>query len=115
VLFVLKHEAQGKLIFAANRSAYGEGLLAKHGLVEESNHTIVVIDGGRALLRSDAALFIAAHLRKPYVWLVFTRFVPRIVRDMVYRMVASVRHLLGGAQDVCALVPPEQQARIINS
>jgi predicted DCC family thiol-disulfide oxidoreductase YuxK len=115
VLFVLRYDARGELLFAANRSPFGAEVLARHGLLEESNHTIVVVDGARVLLRSDAALFIASHLRSPYSWLVMARFVPRFVRDLAYRMIASIRHRLVGAQDVCELLPPEHQARIIDA
>jgi predicted DCC family thiol-disulfide oxidoreductase YuxK len=41
--------------------------------------------------------------------------VPRFMRDLVYRMVAAIRHRLVSAQDVCELLPPEQQARIIDA
>jgi predicted DCC family thiol-disulfide oxidoreductase YuxK len=112
-LFILKHDSRGELLFTANSSPYGTELLKKHGLIEESNHTIIVTNGEHVMLRSEAVLFIASHLRLPYSWFVFTRVVPRFARDLVYRLIASVRHLLARAKDVCELLPPEQLARII--
>ncbi len=114
VLFILKHESRSELLFTANGSPYGLELLKRHGLVEESKHTIIVLDGARILLRSDAALFMASYLRPPYSWIAVTRIVPRFVRDLGYRLIASVRHLLAGAKDVCELLPPEQLARVID-
>jgi predicted DCC family thiol-disulfide oxidoreductase YuxK len=113
VLFVLRHDARRELLFSANSSPYGSELLKKHGLLDESNRTIVVFHGDRVMLRSDAALFIASHLRPPYSWLAVTRMVPRFVRDAAYRLIASIRHHLASPQDVCELLPPEQLARII--
>jgi predicted DCC family thiol-disulfide oxidoreductase YuxK len=112
VLFILKNDSRGELVFTSNSSHYGSSLLTQHGLVEESRKTIVVVVGERVLVRSDAVLFIAAHLRQPYAWLVAGRVVPRVLRDLVYRGIAAVRYLLASPKDVCELLPPEQQARI---
>lgn len=113
VLFVLKHDCRGELVFTANGSPFGSSLLKRHGLLEESRSTIIVVDGEQILFRSDAVLFIAAHLRQPYACLTVGRVVPRALRDLAYRGIAAIRHLLASPKDVCELLSPDQQARII--
>jgi predicted DCC family thiol-disulfide oxidoreductase YuxK len=113
VVFALTYDARGELVFTSNTSPFGVRLLKQFALEGHSRDTLIVIDGDRAFIRSDAAIYIARHLRAPYRYFVCLKFVPRLVRDFGYRVVAHVRHRLAGSTDVCSLLPPEQQARII--
>lgn len=113
VVFALNHDARGELVFCSNISPYGVRMLHQFKLEQLSRDTLIVIADGKALLRSDAAIYIAQHLRPPYRYFQYARFIPRLVRDTGYRIVAAVRHRLTSSVDVCALLPPEQQVRII--
>lgn len=53
--------------------------------------TLVLIEGGRAFVRSTAALRIARRLRFPWNLLTIGLLVPRPLRDAVYDMVARRR------------------------
>ncbi|MEM9066433.1 MAG: DUF393 domain-containing protein [Planctomycetota bacterium] len=64
--------------------------------------TMIVVDQGERLERSDAAIRIARHLGGPWrlaAWL--GGIVPRPLRDGVYRLIARYRHRLGGGSDGC--------------
>jgi predicted DCC family thiol-disulfide oxidoreductase YuxK len=39
--------------------------------------------------------------------------VPRPLRDLVYRIVAAIRHRLAGYSNACEIPPPEIRSRII--
>jgi predicted DCC family thiol-disulfide oxidoreductase YuxK len=112
VAFALRHDIRGELVFTPNRSEYGGALCERLHLANESYRTIIVAVGDRVLLRSDAVVFIAQHLRPPYACLALIRFVPRPLRDIGYRLVAAIRRMVPGDHLACALLPPELQRRI---
>ena len=113
VAFALRSDVRGELLFASNLSEFGRALCEQHGVAPEIAHTIVVVVGDKALLRSDAVASIAQHLKWPYSLLRYTALVPRFIRDGVYRLVAAIRRALPGRRDACAVLPPELRARII--
>ncbi len=113
VVFALKHDARGELIFTSNTTPFGTRLLSEFQLASLSKDTLIVVAEGQALVRSDAAIYIARHLRAPYRYCQYLRVIPRCIRDLGYRIVAGIRHRLASGIDVCALLPPEQQARIV--
>jgi predicted DCC family thiol-disulfide oxidoreductase YuxK len=113
VTLALKNDSSGELIFAPNRSRYGEALCQRLNLVKESESTIIVVIGDRVLLRSDAVIFISKHLKKPYRYLGLIRVFPRFIRDLGYRVVASIRRLVPLNHLACELLPPELQPRIL--
>ena len=76
--------------------------------------SIVVIDGGRALERSAAALAIAAGLPFPWSTLCALRIVPRPLRDWTYRIVARNRYRWFGRQDACLVPTAEIRARFLD-
>ena len=53
--------------------------------------SIIVLDGDRALERSDAILAIAAAMPPPWSLLRALRVIPRRLRDALYRFIARVR------------------------
>lgn len=58
---------------------------------------------GEALVRSDAAIAIAARLRRPWNLLTVLRFVPKPIRDRVYSFVARNRYRWFGKRSTCKL------------
>ncbi|MBX3324120.1 MAG: DUF393 domain-containing protein [Phycisphaeraceae bacterium] len=107
--WILTHERGPEFVFASQTSSVGKGLLDEFGLAAATagEGTMVLIDGGRAYVRSDAALRIAGRMRAPWRWLALWRVVPRPMRDWVYRKVARNRHRLG--VEAGCLVPTEEQ------
>ena len=67
---------------------------------------MVLIDGGSAFTKSDAALRIARYL--PGVWPLFgiLWLVPRFLRNRAYDLVARNRYRWFGKYDVC-MVPTD--------
>ncbi len=109
VQWILNHESGPEFVFVSQSSSVGQDLLDEFDLAEASQGegTMVLIDAGRAYLRSDAAWRIAWRMRAPWRWLALWRVVPKPMRDWVYRKVARNRHRLV-AEEGC-LVPTEEQ------
>jgi len=113
VTLALKNDSSGELLFAPNRSRYGQELCQRLSLAKESERTIIVVVDDRVLLRSDAVIFISKHLRKPYSYLGLISVFPRFIRDLGYRAVASIRRLVPVNHLACEVLPPESRRRIL--
>jgi len=113
--FVLERERGPTLRFAPLQSDAARSLLVRCGIDPEGLDTLVLIEGDRAWVRSDAALRIARHLRAPWRWCHAFRVVPRFVRDTVYRCVARVRYRMFGRLDACVMPTPELASRFVDS
>ena len=115
VQFVLDHEAESTFRFAALQSDVGRRLADAHGIDADALASLVVVDGGRVYTRSDAALRIAQDLRAPWRALQATRYVPRVVRDAVYDLVASNRYRWFGTRDACRIPTSDVAARFLDA
>jgi predicted DCC family thiol-disulfide oxidoreductase YuxK len=116
VRFIVERDPEGIFRFASLQSQAGRQLLRDYGVEPHAGDpdTVILIDHGRALDRSTAALHIALRLGGRYklvFWL--GRFVPRFVRDIVYDFVARHRYRWFGKTDACMVPTPELRARFL--
>lgn len=113
VNFIIDHDPQSQVRLGSLQSDEGGRLMQEHGLNPEDLDTVVLIEDGRAYVRSEAVLRVAAHL-DAYAWLRHFRILPRPIRDWGYRLVAHNRYRLFGKKDQCRLPTPELQARFLS-
>ena len=111
--FIARRDRAGYFRFGASQSPRGAALLAEHGLTRELTRSMVLIEGDRVYLRSEATLRIARRL--PWPWSMAGAFlrVPRPLRDAAYRVVAAIRHRIAGRSNACEIPPPEIRERTI--
>jgi predicted DCC family thiol-disulfide oxidoreductase YuxK len=113
VKFILGHEREPVLHFASLQSATGARLVRELGFDPEDAKTFVLVDGGRAYVRSAAAIHLAYFLRWPWQLLAAVRIIPRPVRDWAYGLVAANRHRLFGRTEACMVPTPQLRARFV--
>lgn len=75
--------------------------------------TIIYYREDKAFLRSDAALKILLDLGFPFNLGIVFWIVPRVIRDGVYRWVASRRYTYGKRYDSCPMPPVEWRDRFV--
>jgi predicted DCC family thiol-disulfide oxidoreductase YuxK len=110
VSFLLRNDRAGRLRFLAAQTPLGEALYAHLGLRTGNFETYVLLDSGRARVKSDAALRIFALLGPPWSIVCVGRIAPRFVRDGVYDWVARNRLRWFGARERC-YAPTESERR----
>lgn len=115
VRFIARRDPAGYFRFAASQSAAAMARLTALGLSRDTVRSIILIEGGKSYLRSDASLRIARRLRFPWWLLAVGLIVPRPARDAVYRAVAAARHRIAGRSNACEVPPPEIRGRMIGS
>lgn len=120
VQFLLKHDKHGRLRFASLQSDFAEKVLRRHGFDAKDLDTVHVVEnydqpGERVLQRSDAILRAGRELGG--FWTASSsvaRIVPRPLRDLVYRFVATNRYRVFGKYDSCMLPDPSQRSRFLD-
>jgi predicted DCC family thiol-disulfide oxidoreductase YuxK len=70
------------------------------------------VSDGQVFVRSDAVLRVTREL-DGLGWTGGLLWIPRVVRDLIYRAVARHRHRLFGLRDSCRVPTPEERARFL--
>ncbi|MFN2371709.1 MAG: thiol-disulfide oxidoreductase DCC family protein [Candidatus Krumholzibacteriia bacterium] len=110
---MLRLDRGGVFRFAALESAAGRKLRAEYGLPPGESDTVVVIADGRAFVRSDAVVAVAARLPWPWRALRWAARVPRAWREAGYRWVAHRRFRWRRRLDACPVPPPAWRDRFL--
>jgi len=113
VNFVIDHDRAGRVKVGAIQSDAGQALLREYHLDPAYLDSLVLLDDGRAYVKSDAALRLARYLDGPWAWLDVLRALPKGLRDTVYDVIAKNRYRWFGVRDACRLPTPELRDRFI--
>jgi predicted DCC family thiol-disulfide oxidoreductase YuxK len=112
VQFILQHERTEEIYFAALDSELANQIKKQHPKLQ-SIDSIVFLKGKDLLVESDAVFALTSYLKAPYHFAKYARFVPKTLRDYVYRFVAKHRHRLISHSDSCLLPSPQQRKRFL--
>ena len=113
VQWVITHDTGGVFRFAALQSAAGQALLQRFGLDQKQFDSVVLVQGERIFMHSDAPLEVARQIGG--FWKLFYGFkiIPRFLRDGVYNWIARHRYRWFGRREACMLPRPEWKARFL--
>lgn len=114
VRFILRRDRRGEFRFASLQSEAGAAIRAEAGGSSALPDSIVLVEGGRVHIRSDAALRIARRLGGAWAIAWRLRVVPRPLRDWIYDRVAKNRYRLFGRREECARPTPELRTRFLD-
>jgi predicted DCC family thiol-disulfide oxidoreductase YuxK len=114
VNFLIDHDSQARLRFAALQSATGQSLLRRFGLRTSDFDTMVLVEGSRCTTRTTAALCASSYLDLPWRFLSALLLVPPFLRDPAYNFLARNRYRWFGRLDACRLPTPELKARFLD-
>ena len=117
--FLLGRDHRRVFRFAALQSHAGRSMVERSdGNAVELSSFYVIADyqtaNARPLTRSSAALFVAAELGWPWKAARLLRFVPRVIRDAAYDVVARSRYRVFGRLDQCVVPSPDVRDRFID-
>jgi predicted DCC family thiol-disulfide oxidoreductase YuxK len=112
VQFVIARDSAKRFRFTPIQSAYGTRLAKAFGIDPQDPDTNAVVHGGKAHLKSDAALTVLSNL-PGWGWARALFAVPKPLRDAVYSLVARNRYRIFGRFDVCFVPDPEMRKRVL--
>lgn len=113
VRFVIERDPEARFRFVSIQSEAGRRLAERFGVSPDDPQTNVVIDGGRAWFKSDAALTVLGRLPSTG-WAAMLKAVPRWLRDPAYDLIARNRYRLFGRTQTCMVPSAEQRARFLS-
>jgi predicted DCC family thiol-disulfide oxidoreductase YuxK len=113
VTFLIRRDPEAVFRFAPLQSDIGERLAEEHDIPTEDLETVALIENGRCYTKSSAALRAARHLGGVYRLFGLFWFVPKVVRDWVYDIVASHRYEWFGKRDACLMPTDDIRDRFL--
>jgi predicted DCC family thiol-disulfide oxidoreductase YuxK len=114
VRFVIRRDRARRYRFAPLQSSVARRILADVALDAETLDSMVLVEGGRAFERSDAALRILRRLGGGWAALALLRVVPRFARDGLYDWIAGHRYRWFGRQAACMVPTRELRALFLD-
>lgn len=112
VKFLLKRDG-GRLWYAPLQGETAARLRAEHPQIPETLESVVLVDRGRAHLRSKAFLYGARYLTRPWRWAYHFRWMPAFLLDLLYRGIARIRYRVWGKFDACTLPTADERAHLL--
>jgi predicted DCC family thiol-disulfide oxidoreductase YuxK len=114
--FVLQEDRDQKFLFAPLQGETFKALVKDHPEASAVDSAFVLCytaQGEQLLMRSDAMFYILGQLPQ-FRWIArIGHFIPRPIRDAVYRLIASTRYRVWGKRDSCRLPTPEEKQRFL--
>jgi predicted DCC family thiol-disulfide oxidoreductase YuxK len=111
--FVLRHDRRAVFRLLAAQSSLGQAIFRHLGLDPVSFQTYVLLENGRAWLKSSGTIRIFAHLGFPWSLSILLRFLPSGPLDRLYDLVARNRLKWFGSRQVCLLSDPAHADRFL--
>lgn len=105
--FIIQKDPEAYFKFTPMQSTIGQSLQVKHGFNSEVMDTLVLIEGGSCLTKSDAALYIARHLPGLWSLLRYISYIPKPIRDWGYAIVVRNRYRWFGRKEKCMVPTPD--------
>lgn len=113
VRFVLARDESRRFSLATLQSPYGRAVAERIGIEADDPETNVVVLGGEALFKSDAAIGVLSAL-PGHGWARALKLAPKPLRDFAYDRIASNRYRLFGKSDACFLPSIADRARFLD-
>ena len=110
--FIIRNQKSHKLQFVSLQSDVGKSIVNKSGLDEIPDSVMLYVDG-KLLVRSDAALAISTYLKRPYVYGIIFKYVPKILSDSVYNLIAKNRYRWFGKKETCRVPSADERERFL--
>ena len=114
VRFILRHEEKPQIMFCALQSTEGEELLKEFERPKDLD-SMILLEDNQIYWYSDAALRISRYLKFPWNLIWHFRWVPRSLRNFVYKSIAKSRYTVFGKKDACRLPTAAERTRFLDA
>ena len=99
----LREQTRSPRLFSLRSDPVGRRTLAEQlGIDPDHPDSFAFLANGQAYVKSEAALRIARELPR-WQWTWIFQFIPRVIRDAIYDLVARNRYRWFGRRDACIL------------
>jgi predicted DCC family thiol-disulfide oxidoreductase YuxK len=112
VKFIIEHDTLKHFYFMTQSSKEAQDFIQQHKL--EELDTIILFSKNKIYTHSDAALEITKALNGWYRHLYLFRFIPKFIRDIIYKVIAKYRYSFFGKKENCMIPNDEILSRFLN-
>ena len=116
VQFLLSKDTAGLLYFSPLQGELADSILSQNPQLKDLDSILYVrTQSGETEIfaHSSAVSELCAVLPPPWFWMRLMRWIPTIIRDGGYRLVAKYRLWFFGTAAVCRIPSPEEQQRFL--
>jgi len=110
--FIIKHDRKENFYFVSIGSSLGKELILKYDLKDVDS--LILISNDKAYIYSDGVLNIAKGLDSWHRYLYIFRFIPKKLRDIIYRIIAKYRYRIFGKKTYCTMPNPQIEKRFLD-
>ena len=100
VRFIIKRDKEKKFLFTTLQSGVGQDILMQHGLPSTDQSTVVYLKNNVSFFKSRAVLEILRDLGNGWKLFYILIFIPPVIRDFVYDIIAKYRYRVFGRCDL---------------
>lgn len=102
VQFLIKHDTNNKLYFAAQQTDTGKNLMERYKITNDTTSVILIKDE-LVYYKSEAVIQIAKLITGWPKYLQFASILPLGLRNWVYSLIAKNRYQIFGKKDTCSI------------
>jgi predicted DCC family thiol-disulfide oxidoreductase YuxK len=99
----LKRDKKKQFSFVSLQSDKGRALVSEFKIAAETD-SVILIYQNKAFTHSEAALEISKFLPAPWKWFAVFSFIPKNLRDGIYRWIAKNRYRWFGKRNTCRVI-----------
>lgn len=99
--FIIKHDKYNLYSLISLQSGEGQKYLKQYDLSTNNFDTVILIENNQVYIKSTAALMIIKNLSGIVQYLYIFRFLPIIIRDFIYNIIAKNRFSIFGKRKTC--------------
>ena len=111
VRFLVRHDSRKRLLFLAQNDPLAHALLGEHQHTRPPYNSIVVWHQATLLTHSDAVFYALQFIDSPWNILAYGCYIPRIIRNSIYRLVAKNRYRWFGYYAQCPIPDADIESR----
>jgi predicted DCC family thiol-disulfide oxidoreductase YuxK len=113
VNFIIDRDKQNVFKFAALQSEKGKALIDKFDLPKDDFDSFILISENKVYKKSAAAFEILKFLKGAIQIMYHLRFLPRVITDFVYDLIAKNRYNIFGKKDACRIPTKEEKDKFL--
>ena len=111
--FIIRQDSKKLFRFAPLQSSTGQQLLQQYQLFQNPFDSFILIQDGKAFIKSTAALKLYNRLGWYWKWTQIFWLIPPFLRNAVYDVIAKNRYKLFGKKEECMIPTPDVRSRFV--
>jgi predicted DCC family thiol-disulfide oxidoreductase YuxK len=113
VQFILKRDKKKRFLFGSLQGKTGQEYLRKYHLPTDNFYSFMLIEGNVLYTRSTGVLRMLKHLGGLWQLLYVFIAIPPVIRDGIYKLIATNRYKWFGKKDQCRVPTAEERERFL--